>query len=169
MPQVEPARAPVGLASVVLALAGLGVSTYLSFEHYATSAELACPESASINCTKVTTSQWSHVGPIPVALLGLVFFAAMVLLCSPPAWRKRGLDATRIAGAAVGVLSALYLVWVELFRVDAICLWCTAVHICTLALLGTVVWTTMARSRPDRPSPDDEHTASRRNPRERLG
>jgi uncharacterized membrane protein len=42
----------------------------------------------------------------------------------------------------VGVLTALYLLWVELFRVDAICLWCTAVHLCTLVLLGAVLWTT---------------------------
>ena len=40
------------------------------------------------------------------------------------------------------MLSALYLVWIELFRVDAICLWCTAVHVCTLALLATVLWST---------------------------
>jgi uncharacterized membrane protein len=45
----------------------------------------------------------------------------------------------------IGVLTALGLVWVELFRVDAICLWCTAVHVCTLALLATVLWTTTAR------------------------
>lgn len=28
----------------------------------------------------------------------------------------------------------LYLVYVELFRVDAICLWCTAVHVLTFLL-----------------------------------
>jgi uncharacterized membrane protein len=42
-------------------------------------------------------------------------------------------------------VSAVYLVWIELFRVGAICLWCTAVHVCTLALLATVLWTTSAR------------------------
>jgi uncharacterized membrane protein len=43
------------------------------------------------------------------------------------------------------VLSAICLVWAELFRVDAICLWCTAVHVCTLALLGAVLWTTSSQ------------------------
>jgi len=46
-----------------------------------------------------------------------------------------------LCGAAAGVGSAPYLIWVELFRVDAICLWCTAVHACALLLLALVLWT----------------------------
>lgn len=126
----------------MIALAGLGISGYLTIAHFNTGTTLACPESATINCQKVTTSHWSYIGPIPVAVLGLVFFLAMAVLCSPWAWRARRADPLRVAGAAVGVLSALYLVWAELFRVDAICLWCTAVHLCSLALLGAVLWTT---------------------------
>lgn len=133
-----------GAASFVIALLGLGIAAYLTVEHYSASATLACPETGAINCTKVTTSSWSHVGPVPVAVLGLVFFTAMAILCSPPAWRSRVLDPLRVAGAGVGMASALYLVWAELFRIDAICLWCTAVHVCTLLLLGCVIWATHA-------------------------
>jgi uncharacterized membrane protein len=133
-----------GLASLVVALTGLVVSAYLTVEHFSSGATLACPESATINCQKVTTSHWSHLGPIPLAVLGLVFFAAMSALCVPPAWEQRTLDPIRIAGAALGVLTALVLVWIELFRIDAVCLWCTAVHTCALLLLGAVLWTTSA-------------------------
>ncbi|HEY3716216.1 MAG TPA: vitamin K epoxide reductase family protein [Jatrophihabitantaceae bacterium] len=133
-----------GLASLVVALAGLAVSAFLTVEHFSSSTTLACPESATINCQKVTTSHWSHLGPIPVAVLGLVFFAAMSALCVPPVWRRRALDPARVGGAALGVVTALVLVWIELFRIDAICLWCTAVHVCSLVLLGTVLWTTSA-------------------------
>lgn len=132
----------LGLASLLVSLLGLGISIYLTVEHYTAGATFACPETGAINCQKVTTSAWSHIGPVPVAVLGLVFFAGMAVLCSPPAWRLRLLVPVRVAGAVVGVLSALYLVWVELFRVDAICLWCTAVHLCTLLLLAAVLWTT---------------------------
>jgi uncharacterized membrane protein len=142
MPRADAAPARTGLTALLIALVGLAISVYLTIEHYTASTSLACPESATINCQKVTTSPWSHVGPVPVAVLGLAFFVAMALLCSPPAWRLRSLDAVRAAAAVVGVLTALYLLWVELFRVDAICLWCTAVHLCTLALLGAVLWTT---------------------------
>jgi uncharacterized membrane protein len=125
-----------------VSLVGLGISVYLTVEHFTAGTTFACPETGAINCQKVTTSAWSHIGPVPVAVLGLVFFAGMALLCSPPAWRLPALVPVRVGGAVVGVLSALYLVWVELFRVDAICLWCTAVHVCTVALLGTVLWST---------------------------
>lgn len=131
----------VGVGSFAVALLGLAIAGYLTVEHYNSSTTLACPETGTINCAKVTTSSWSHLGPIPVAVLGLIFFAAMALLTSPPAWRTRALDPLRVVGAAVGVASALYLIWVELFRVNAICLWCTAVHVCTVLLLGLVLWT----------------------------
>ena len=32
----------------------------------------------------------------------------------------------------------IYLVWAELFRIEAICLWCTGVHAVTLALFAVV-------------------------------
>ena len=144
--EVDRARSIDGAAraSFVIALLGLAVSVYLTVEHFTSSATLACPETGTINCQKVTTSAWSHIGPVPVAVLGLVFFVAMAVLCSPPAWRRPVLSPLRLAGAAVGVLSALWLVWVELFQVDAICLWCTAVHVCALALLVAVLWASSA-------------------------
>ena len=142
MRDAAPRRSGVG--SFAVSLLGLAVAGYLTAEHYTSGVTLACPESQTINCAKVTTSSWSHVGPIPVAVLGLVFFAVMTVLCSPGAWRVRTLDPLRVAGAGLGVVSALYLIWVELFRLDAICLWCTAVHVCTLLLLGFVLWSTSA-------------------------
>jgi uncharacterized membrane protein len=143
MPKADAAPTTrTGLASLGLALVGLAVSIYLTIEHFTASTSLACPESATINCQKVTTSQWSHIGPVPVAVLGLVYFVAISLLCTPTAWRHEALDSLRVIGAGIGVLTALYLVWIELFRINAICLWCTAVHACTLALLGAILWTT---------------------------
>jgi uncharacterized membrane protein len=115
---------------------------------------LACPETGTVNCAKVTTSAWSHVGPIPVAVLGLAYFVGMSVLCSPPAWRHRLLDVLRVIGATTGVLMVLYLVWAELFRIDAICLWCTGVHICTVLLFGFVLWTTTSVSSRNGPARD---------------
>jgi uncharacterized membrane protein len=33
----------------------------------------------------------------------------------------------------------VYLVWAELFRIDAICLWCTVVHALTVAPFAVLV------------------------------
>jgi uncharacterized membrane protein len=127
-------------ASLVVALVGLAVSVYLTVEHFTSAATLACPEGAVINCAKVTSSQWSEILGVPVAVLGLGYFVVMSALLTPMAWRHRRLDRLRVLAAAAGVAMVLYLVWVELFRVNALCLWCTAVHVCTVILLATVLW-----------------------------
>lgn len=128
------------MAPLVVALAGLGVSIYLTIEHYTTSLTLACPESGTINCAKVTKSEWADIAGIPVAVLGLVYFVAMTALMLPSAWRVAALHRVRIAAASTGVAMVIYLIWVELFRVNAICLWCTVVHICTITLFALVLW-----------------------------
>jgi uncharacterized membrane protein len=131
-------RRPSYLA-LAFALVGLAASAYLTVEHYTASAILACPESATINCAKVTTSKWSHVLGIPVALLGLIYFIGLVALCTPAAWRIPALDRWRLIAVGIGAISVVYLVYIELFQVDAICLWCTAVHLCTIAVLAAVL------------------------------
>jgi hypothetical protein len=57
------------------------------------------------------------------------------------AWRSsaRWLDAARLVLSGAGALMVFYLVYVELFRVDAICLWCTGVHVTTIALFGVIL------------------------------
>ncbi len=131
-------------ASFVLTLIGLVASAYLTYEHYTSSKTLACSESGAINCLKVTTSSYSKQLGIPVALLGLLFFVAMVALCSPKAWslsRERPwIGWLRLTMSTIGVFMVFFLVWAELFRIDAICLWCTAVHVVTVALFGVLVF-----------------------------
>ena len=136
------AEAPRWLASASLALglAGLAVATYLTVEHYTASKTLACPETAVLNCQKVTTSAQSVVLGVPVALLGLLFFIALVPLCLPLAWRSahRAVRWGRVLFALIGACFVLYLIYAELFVLDAICLWCTAVHVITLALFAVI-------------------------------
>lgn len=130
-----------GLASFVITVVGLAISVYLTIEHFSASKSFACPENSTINCVKVTTSQYSRFLGMPVAVLGLAFFVGMAVLCSPWLWQIHRLDVVRVIGAVTGVLMVLYLLWAELFKIDAICLWCTAVHVCTVILLGAVLWT----------------------------
>ena len=133
--------------SLVVALLGLAISVYLTVEHFTSSTSLACPEGAVVNCAKVTTSPYAQLLGVPVALLGLAYFLGMAALLLPAPWRRRALDPVRVVGVAVGVLMVLYLVWVELFRVNALCLWCTGVHLCTVALLPLVLWRVADRDR----------------------
>ncbi len=122
------------------AVVGLAASVYLTVEHFTSSSTFACPENATVNCQKVTTSSYSHLFGVPVALGGALYFVAMVALVSPPAWRIAALQRVRLVAAGLGVVAVLYLVWAELLRIDAICLWCTVVHVCAVWLFAAVLW-----------------------------
>ena len=144
----QPPKVPVWLpwTGMILSLAGIGVSTYLTITHYTAKIVLACPDTGVINCAKVTTSSYSVIFGVPLALLGLLFFIGMFVAQMPWAWRNRTNLARRgrLAFSVSGIVMILYLIYVELFKLNAICLYCTSVHVLTVAVfiltaLGTAI------------------------------
>jgi len=132
----------IPLATLIVSLLGLADAAYLTYQHFSQSTNFAgCSESGAINCEAVTTSVWSHVGPFPVSVLGLAFFVFMVAVNSPWGWRAPwpAVHWARLASVVVGIVFVLYLVWAELFRINAICLYCTGVHVLTFILFGLVI------------------------------
>jgi uncharacterized membrane protein len=129
------------VSTLIICILGVLDASYLTYEHFSGSTTLACSDTGAVNCLKVTTSSYSKLLGVPVALAGLVYFVAMTVMCLSPMWRSSSimLRTIRFAGALIGMISVLYLVWVELFRVDAICLWCTGVHVLTFALFALVL------------------------------
>src|SRR2546430_4307000 len=87
---------------LIFAVAGVGASSYLTAAHYTTTSILACSGSGAINCAKVTTSPQSMLIGIPIAVLGLAWFAAMVVLNLPVAWRS-GVAAVTVARLVLAV------------------------------------------------------------------
>jgi uncharacterized membrane protein len=140
----------VSPSAVVLCMAGLGVSTYLTIAHYTASITLACPDTGTVSCEKVTTSPQSVISGIPVAVLGVAFFASMLVLNVPAAWRHPSpfLLVSRLGLATGGVGFAVYLIYTELFTVHAICLWCTSAHVLAFLLFGVTLFG-QSLARPD--------------------
>ncbi len=111
----------------ILALAGMGISSYLTFTHFADQ-PVACGGLG--DCNTVQTSDYAEVLGIPVATLGIVFSAALLAVVL---WRLTGLDlAVEWAPLAIfgmtlgGVGYAAYLTYIELFVLEAICIWCVS-------------------------------------------
>lgn len=134
----------LGLTGLALGLIGVGASSYLTYAHYSSPSVLACPDRGTINCAKVTTSSYATQFGVPLVILGLIYFVATCFVQNPWAWRSTSpsLRGARVLLAAGGTAMALWLIWVELFRLDAICLYCTVVHavavvLFVLTLLGT--------------------------------
>jgi uncharacterized membrane protein len=147
-----------GRINTVLCVFGLGVASYLTYEHYTGSKSLACPATGGkINCLKVTTSIYSSIHGVPVADLGLVFFVVMIGLQLPPSWASpiKWLPWARVGWSLVGVGTAMWLVYAELFKIDAICLWCTSVHIISLLVFIVTAFGT-AMAAPDDYYDDDD-------------
>jgi uncharacterized membrane protein len=139
------------VTSLLLSLAGLGVSIYLTVDHFAKIAPV-CSGNGFVNCQKVTTSAESYFPPfhgwphVPVAFLGLCFYVVFTAVNLPVAWRAldRRIHIARFALACLGMGFALYLVCAEFVIIGNICLWCTAVHVLTFCLFVLTVSTVPA-------------------------
>jgi uncharacterized membrane protein len=144
-----------GLVGTVASVAGLAIAGYLTYEHYTGSSTLACSDKGIVNCLAVTTSSYSKVVGIPVAVLGLAFFAVMLVLQLPAMWSRTGaaIRRARVGWAVLGLATVLYLLYAELFKIDAICLWCTAVHVLTFIVFVSTVLATLSTELPL----DDRH------------
>lgn len=120
----------------VLLAIGTLVAAYLTFEHYTANATLACGTGGVVDCASVTTSDYSKLLGIPVALLGLLWFVATVALTAVLPGRVAPTLARRIdlAWYSLGMVFVLYLVWAELVPLGKICLWCTVIHVDVLVL-----------------------------------
>jgi uncharacterized membrane protein len=138
----------------LLSLYGLGASIYLTIAHYDAGVALICSDKGLVNCAEVTTSPESVVfGVFPVAVLGLAFYVFMVVINSPWGWRLKQplVGWTRLGSVIVGICFVLYLVYAEVIEINAICLWCTSVHIATFLLFVVLVY--RAAFEPAKPAP----------------
>jgi len=118
------------LAAVAASVVGVGVSIYLTMVHYA-GITPACPVSGTINCEAVLSSSYAVIAgtSVPTSVAGIVWFGVSALLWG---WR---FGPVHLAWSAVGLLTVLYLVFIEIVRVGAICLWCTAAHVLVVAIV----------------------------------
>jgi uncharacterized membrane protein len=151
---VIPFSAPAWLqwTSLVLSLAGLGMSVYMTIAHYTSTNILVCSNKGYIDCAKVTTSPESMVFNIfPVAVLGLAFYVFMTAINTPWAWRS-GIAAiwwARLVGIITGIGFVLYLIYAEVIQIGNLCLDCTTVHVITFLLFVVLVFAATMRPTPD--------------------
>ena len=112
---------------VALAAAGLGVSTYLTYTHWADQA-IVCGGLG--NCELVQNSEYATLGPVPIALLGALMYAGLGGLAFITLWRRPSEPDWPIlafwAGALAGTVYSAYLTYLELFVLEAICVYCVA-------------------------------------------
>jgi uncharacterized membrane protein len=118
-------RASLGVASIGLAIAG-----YLTVVHYA-GGEPVC--AIAHGCATVQKSAYAELIGIPVAVLGLLGYVAILAALARDGERERT-AAAFLSLAGFGF--SAWLTYVEVARLDAICIWCVGSAICMTLLAG---------------------------------
>jgi uncharacterized membrane protein len=109
------------IAGVVLAVAGVGVATYIAIAESGGGAPKCL--AGGHGCETVANSQYAHLAGINVAVIGILGYVLLLAAAIIPG------DPGRFGGflaALVGFGFSLYLTYLELFVIDAICQWCVA-------------------------------------------
>jgi len=129
------------LTALALSVLGLADSAYQVYTHFSGTGLLGCSASTDA-CVLVQNSVYAWVFGIPVAVYGAAFFAFMVAICSPWAWRSqlRLIRLARTAAVVIGMIFVLYLVYREVISLGHICPYCTSVHVITFLLFVLVIY-----------------------------
>ena len=118
---------------LLLSLAGVAVSCISLYHHYDNSESSFCDLGGKFNCDIVNRSIYSHIGPIPVALIGIFGYMSLAALSFFCCKRPDGKTFLLIASLA-GLGFALYLTYIEGFVLAAWCVMCLT----SLALIFTI-------------------------------
>ncbi len=129
---------PIRAAVLALSLVGIAIAGYLTYSRYA-DVSLAC---ATGGCETVQSSRYSEVVGVPVAVLGLLGYAGIL---AATIWDTVVARAAAFALATIGFAFGLYLLYVQLFVLEAICHWCLASD----AVMTALFVVTLLRVRAD--------------------
>lgn len=142
---------------LVFSLVGMADASYLTWEHFSGKvaecrpAPFLGPELGQwVDCGEVLTSAYATIGPVPVALLGLVFYLGMFGLTLAN-WLKpdngRLYRLLLVLGGVAGLLASLVFVYLQLVVLESICLYCmVSAGTSLLLMVGSLGYLVSAKS-----------------------
>lgn len=126
-----PAEGTLRMVATFLATFGIGVATYIAIADSG-GGHPACLAGGS-GCETVANSTYSHLFGVNIAIFGILGY---VLLLATALLRG---DAARMGGFGVALAGfgySVYLTYLELFKIEAICQWCVASALLMTLLIG---------------------------------
>jgi uncharacterized membrane protein len=128
------------LILAVLDLIGLAVAGYLTVVEL-TGGVPSC--GLLSGCEQVALSEYSRIGGIPVAVFGVILSIALLGLAL--AWWRTdiyGLLLAHYGLSLVGVIFDGYFLYLQVFVIGAVCIWCLAYEVSLLLrfVVALVVW-----------------------------
>ena len=124
------------MSAAFLSLAGLLISGYLYLYKIGRIGSLAC---GTGSCETVQLSPWSRFAGLDVSLIGVVGYAGLLAASlaslQAGAERRQWLIRGMAVAAGIGVAFTLYLTYLELFVIHAICRWCVVSAVIIVGIL----------------------------------
>lgn len=127
-----PAEGTLRGIATFLATFGVGIATYIAIADSGGGAPVCV--AGGHGCQTVAESAYSHLAGVNIAIFGIAGYV-LLLACA----LLRG-DAPRMAGFAISLVGfgySLYLTYLELFTIDAVCQWCVASALMMTLLFAT--------------------------------
>ena len=132
----------VRLLLIALALAGLAsalASLYVHHQLLTRPGYLSfCDVSATVSCTQVYQSRYAYLAGVPVALLGALWYAAVLVVLAGAQWGWPGLRENApgyvFVLSTVGLGFVLYMAWASLVVLKIVCLMCVVTYVAVAAL-----------------------------------
>jgi len=125
-----PAEGTLRAIATFVAAFGIGVATYITIAESGGGSPVCV---AGGGCETVAESSYSHLLGINIAVFGIVGYVLLLAVAL-----LRG-DAARMAGFAIslgGFAYSVFLTYLEVFKIEAICQWCVASALLMTILFG---------------------------------
>ena len=120
----------------LLSLLGLGVSIYLAYVEISHIEAVCGPVG---HCNIVQSSSYAQIVGIPIAVLGLLNFVAIIVLWAIQKYSDgplAHLSTVALVGLTIfGTGFSIYLTMLEIFVIQAVCAWCLSSAVITTVLM----------------------------------
>ncbi len=123
------------MLAALVALAGMFVALYLTLYKLGYIGTLVC---AVGSCETVQTSKWATFLGLPVGLWGVGYYVVVFTLAlaglSPSLAERISISRVLVGVTGFGLVFSLWLTYLELFVIHAICQWCVISAVLAAAL-----------------------------------
>ncbi len=130
------------IIKILLLISSLGLvdAVYLTYIHFAKQSAVCSANTKLSNCNAVLQSSYANVGPIPTAFLGVIHYLFLIgiLLFVLRSARKTAIPIL-FAQVIIGTLASVYFVYLQIWVIKSICLFCMLSAIINFLLLATLL------------------------------
>jgi uncharacterized membrane protein/protein-disulfide isomerase len=135
---MTPVKTMVMAAFAALGLVASAASTWVHYQilNDPTYASF-CDVNATFSCTQAYTSRFGAVAGVPIALVGLLFFAGvlgLIALGARSAATRENLAGYLFVLSTLGLAAVLYLAYASYFILNVVCVLCVGTYVAVLGL-----------------------------------